>query len=131
MILAEGGLLYLEVEDILVIYSVVRSCSLQEAEDQLLWFDRLDAALSRPLWHASAGADIAQQAAVLAHGIVNNHPFIDGNKRTAGLAFVTFLEENGYELTIPDEELEPWMSSLSQGVDAEDFADFLRGGLEL
>ena len=131
MIVGEGGLLYLEVEDVLVLHMTVLSCSLQEAEARLLWPDRLEAALSRPLWHAYVGGDIAQQAAVLAHGIVNNHPFIDGNKRTAGLSFVTFLEENGYEPTIPDEELEPWISNLSQGGDPEAFAAFLRPGLGL
>ncbi len=44
------------------------------------------------------GADLIAQAAVICHGIVTNHAFVDGNKRAAWIASVTFLELNGYAL---------------------------------
>ncbi len=130
MITGEGGPLYLEVEDILALYAVIVGCRVQEAADHLLRVEALEGALYRPLSHAIyGGADLALQAAVLTHGLVSDHPFIDANKRTAGLSCVTFLEENAYELTIPDEELALWIRRLSEGLTPEPFADFLRAGL--
>ncbi len=56
----------------------------------------LESALSRPLNRASYGdPDIAELAAVYAIGIVHNHPFMDGNKRTGFAALFTFLALNG------------------------------------
>lgn len=59
----------------------------------------LESALSRPqnAYHYEQ-ADIFDLAAAYAEGISSNHPFIDGNKRTAFVAADTFLEKNGYEL---------------------------------
>lgn len=42
-----------------------------------------------------------RKAAVLCHRLVNNHPLLDGNKRTAFLCVVEFCERNGYEWTPP------------------------------
>jgi death-on-curing protein len=47
------------------------------------------------------GADVVLQAAALCHGIVTNHAFVDGNKRAAWIATVTFLSTNGHDL--PDD----------------------------
>lgn len=65
----------------------------------------LESALARPLNLAAYGApDAAALAAAYAYGIARNHPFVDGNKRTAFVASVTFLLRNGFELdaTEPD-----------------------------
>ena len=43
-------------------------------------------------------ADIARLAAAYAYGIAKNHPFVDGNKRTALVATLTFLHLNGLEI---------------------------------
>ncbi|HEX5128596.1 MAG TPA: type II toxin-antitoxin system death-on-curing family toxin, partial [Usitatibacter sp.] len=43
-------------------------------------------------------------AAAYAFGIARNHPFVDGNKRTALVASFTFLELNGVEVTAPETE---------------------------
>jgi death-on-curing protein len=57
----------------------------------------LDSALGRPLNAFAYGkAGIFDLAASYGHGIVKNHPFIDGNKRTGFLVAVVFLELNGY-----------------------------------
>jgi death-on-curing protein len=45
-----------------------------------------------------ADADLIEQAAALTNGIALNHPFVDGNKRTAFAACVTFLRINGHPL---------------------------------
>ena len=56
----------------------------------------LESALARPLNRAGYGdPDIAELAALYAIGIARNHPFVDGNKRTAYVALETFLEMNG------------------------------------
>lgn len=66
----------------------------------------LEGALARPATHAHyQDADLALQAAVLAHGIAKTQPFIDGNKRAALVAMLTFLEINGARLQATDREL--------------------------
>ena len=61
----------------------------------------LDSALHRPMMAALyEGADLIRQAALLAAGIAQNHPFDDGNKRTAMGACIEFLEENGVVIDV-------------------------------
>ena len=65
----------------------------------------LDSALARPLNRAGYGdPDIAELAALYALAIARNHPFIDGNKRTAYVAMETFLELNGFCFPVGDVE---------------------------
>ena len=66
-------------------------------------------------------------AAAYASGIVRNHPFIDGNKRTAFLAAYVFLGLNGLDLTADEAEAAAAMLSLASGDIREDaFAEWLR-----
>ena len=60
--------------------------------------DRLDSALDRPrnLFTYGNAPTLFDLAAVLCHGLAKNHPFLDGNKRTALLAARAFLFLNGY-----------------------------------
>jgi len=60
-------------------------------------------------------ANLALQAGVLAHGIAESQAFIDGNKRLALVAMLTFLEVNGYRVEATDTELADWILSLSAG----------------
>lgn len=65
----------------------------------------LESALARPMNRASYGEpDIAELAALYALGVVRNHPFVDGNKRTSYVMLETFLELNGATFPISDEE---------------------------
>jgi death-on-curing protein len=67
----------------------------------------LESALARPknLSHYSDQTpSLARLAAAYAKGIVANHPFVDGNKRTAFTVSVTFLKLNGLQLTAPKED---------------------------
>jgi death-on-curing protein len=65
--------------------------------------DLIDSALSRPMnrFAYTPGVDLADVAAAYLFGLVKNHGFIDGNKRIAFAALVTFLDLNGRWLTAP------------------------------
>jgi death-on-curing protein len=102
----EAPLVYIDVELILHLYASLFGCSADQAADQLPSPAALEGALSRPMYHAhNAGADLALQAAVLCHGIAEIQPFIDGNKRTALAAMLTFLRANDVQLEASDAEL--------------------------
>ena len=89
-----------------------------------------ESALARPRQSHAYGdpaPDLAGLAAALAHGLARNHPFVDGNKRTAHVAYRTFLELNGTELMATDEEKYVSILALAEGKLAErDFAAWLR-----
>ncbi len=66
-------------------------------------------------------------AAAYAFGVARNHPFIDGNKRTAFVACELCLAANGHELVAPDEECLAMMLSLASSESGEaEFAAWLR-----
>jgi len=88
----------------------------------------LDGALARPL-HAFAydKADLPALAAAYAHGVAKNHPFLDGNKRTAFLCAYVFLGLNGVEVTMSEVEAAEAVLALADGkLSQAAFADFLR-----
>ena len=61
-------------------------------------------AIAKPQNHFAYGSEsLAVMAASYAAGIVLNHPFLDGNKRTGFMTAVTFLELNGLELMASEE----------------------------
>ena len=66
----------------------------------------LASAVARPQNLAAYGrtTSVASLAAAYAWGLLRNHPFIDGNKRTALAAMVVFLELNGWELSCSEAE---------------------------
>jgi len=73
-------------------------------------------ALARPRTHGTyTNADIPELGAITAIAIARNHPFIDGNKRTAYVALELFLELNGYDLTASDAESVVAMLALAAG----------------
>ena len=66
----------------------------------------LESAMARPQNLVAYGdPDGAELAAAYAFGIARNHPFVDGNKRTAAVVSETFLALNGHGLTATDAEL--------------------------
>jgi death-on-curing protein len=92
----------------------------------------LESALGRPLNQAAYGEpDAAALAAAYAFGIARNHPFADGNKRTAYVAMELFLDLNGFELTASDGDAVLTMLRLAAGeVEEEQFADWIRAHLD-
>ena len=71
---------------------------------------QLEAALFRP--QSGYYADVIAQAAALWESLSQNHPFVDGNKRTAFAATFTFLAINGVELTAGADEAWTFLSRL-------------------
>ena len=89
----------------------------------------LESALSRPknIEAYEPDADIARLAVAYAFGIAKNHPFVDGNKRTALVACRTFLILNGYQLTADPADKYLTFLSLAEGTVSEDeLAEWLR-----
>ena len=90
----------------------------------------LDSALARPQQRHAYGdppPDLAELAAALAFGLARNHPFLDGNKRTAAVACETFILLNDAALEASDDELYPHYLGLAEGsLDEAGFADWLR-----
>ncbi len=84
-------------------------------------FGLLQSALARPVnLVAYAEPDAADLAAACAFGIARNHPFVDGNKRTAAVAALLFLDINGHNWTITEPELVVLILALAAGELAED-----------
>jgi death-on-curing family protein len=126
----EPELVYLVLPDVLDLYGLIIGATASETADQLRNRDGLQSALARPETYAHyQAADLALQAAVLAHGIAEGQPFIDGNKRTALVAMLTFLEVNGLRVATSDPELADWIISFSAGATPEDVAGLLRPAL--
>ncbi len=80
----------------------------------------LSASLARPqqLFAYGESPTIFDLAAAYGYGLAKNHPFIDGNKRTAFVTMATFLELNGYSLEVAELEVVLKMEKLA--VDEED-----------
>ena len=90
----------------------------------------LESALARPQqrWaYSEPAADLPALAAAYACGISRNHPFVDGNKRTAAVACELFLELNGYVLLAEDAELYPLFMGIAAGeLEEDELATWLR-----
>ena len=90
----------------------------------------LESALARPQQLSAYGdpaPDLADLAAALAYGLARNHPFVDGNKRTAAVACETFIELNAAALEADDLDLYPRFLALAEGKLTEaEFATWLR-----
>jgi len=105
---------YLEFADTLELYAAIVGGTPAQAADQLRDPAGLESALGRSRNPALyEDADLALQAAALAHGIAESQTFIDGNKRLALIAMLTFLEANGFEVEASDRELAAWIIGLS------------------
>jgi death-on-curing protein len=87
----------------------------------------LHSALARPPNHfAYADADTVVLAAKYTAGIVKNHPFVDGNKRTGFVLGILFLELNGYRFTASEEDAAQAVLNLASGtMDEDGYSEFL------
>ena len=91
----------------------------------------LDSALARPANRAGyAEPDIAELAALYALGIARNHPFIDGNKRTAYVALETFLALNGLHFPVSDADAVVMTLQMAAGdMDDDTFTGWVRANV--
>lgn len=93
----------------------------------------LKSALARPRQHVAyaSAADIMQLAALYTAGIVRNHPFVDGNKRTGFVIGILFLELNGYGFTASEEDTANAVLALADGgIDESGYAEFLQAHIK-
>ncbi len=94
----------------------------------------LDSALAQP--RATFGGELlhptlADQAAAYLYHLSRNHPFIDGNKRTAFAVMDSFLTTNGYRLSLSNGEAYDLVMQVAQGqVDKAALANILANALE-
>ncbi len=89
----------------------------------------LESALARPQQLVAYGGAVDTVALATAYttGIVRNHPFVDGNKRTGFVMGVLFLELNGYRFTASEEAATQAVMNLAAGTMTEEaYATFLR-----
>jgi death on curing protein len=116
------------------------------AADQILWFHEqalrfggapglrsqhvLLSALGQPGQSAfgeDAYSSVPEKAAAYGFFLVENHPFIDGNKRTAAIAMLVFLDLNGFELIQGDDEIAEMLERLAGGrADQREFFAWVR-----
>jgi death-on-curing protein len=83
----------------------------------------LESALYRPrnvLHYAAEAPPMARLAAAYAFGLVGNHPFVDGNKRTGLVVSFTFLKLNGHRITASEEDAYRTFLALASGALSED-----------
>jgi death-on-curing protein len=101
---------------------------LQGVRDQGL----LESALARPENLAAYGdPDVCDPAASYAFGLARNHPFADGNKRTAFVVSATFLLLNGRDLAATEVEVvETFLKLASGGLAEPDLAAWFRANSE-
>ncbi|MGH7066486.1 MAG: type II toxin-antitoxin system death-on-curing family toxin [Acetobacteraceae bacterium] len=89
----------------------------------------LKSALARPRQHVACGdaPDIVELAALYTAGIVKDHPFIDGNKRTGFVLGILFPELNGYAFTASQEDAANAVIALAAGgLDERGYSAFLK-----
>ena len=94
----------------------------------------LKSALARPQQHFaySESPDIVDMAAAYTWGIMRNHPFVDGNKRTGFVVGVLFLELNGYHFNASEEDAAQMVLELASGnLDEAGYIAFLRAHASL
>jgi len=78
----------------------------------------LEAAAARPMASAfgeDAYLTLGEKTAVLLHSVARNHPFADGNKRTATVAALFMLAVNGERVTWDDNEALSWIIAIAEG----------------
>lgn len=95
----------------------------------------LDAALARPQQqqaHGEPSPDLADLAASVVFGLARDHPFVDGNKRTAHVCYRVFLALNSVELVASDEDKYLATVGLADGrLTEREFAQWVRDHITL
>jgi death on curing protein len=111
-------------------------CILQQSggESGILNLGALESALAQPRMTFD-GQDLyptlVEKSAALGFSLIQNHPFVDGNKRTAHAAMETFLVLNGYQIEATVEEQEDMILKVAAGKSSREvFTEWLRQHLQ-
>ncbi len=121
---------WIDVRDALVLHD--RLLALHGGATGLRDAGLLKSALARPEHqHTYAeAADLIDMATAYTAGIVRNHPFLDGNKRTGFVVGILFLELNGYRFVASEEDAAQAVLKLAAGtLDEAGYSSFLRGNV--
>lgn len=89
----------------------------------------LQSALARPqqVFAYNSNSDLCTLAAAYGYGLASNHPFVDGNKRTAYVCMRAFLHANGLVVSAPNDAKYVTMLDVAAGqIDEEALTDWLR-----
>jgi len=93
----------------------------------------LESALARPRQHHAYASrpDVIEMAALNTAGIVRNHPFVDGNKRTGFVVGVLFLELNGFRFHASEADATQAVVALAEGaLDEAAYGAWLRANVK-
>jgi death on curing protein len=118
---------WIEEHDVLVLHD--RLLALHGGAAGLRDDGLLKSALARPQQHFAHAEkpDLIDLAALYTAGIVRNHPFVDGNKRTGFITGILFLELNGYQFAASEEDAAQAILAMAAGtLDEGGYAGFLR-----
>lgn len=117
----------IDLEQLLMLHAYVLAKT--DGGDGLRDIGRLEAALAtqtQEVFGTELYAGVHEKAAAMIRGIVADHPFVDGNKRTAMLAGLTLLRLNGFSLRVSNHELEDFAVQVAvEHLSVEDIAKWL------
>jgi death-on-curing protein len=122
---------YPTVDDVLDSYTVIMAIPREDADNYVRDLSLLESALNRPkaaAYYEDAG--LIEQAASLLWGIAKNHPFTDGNKRTAYVTTTTFLRTNGWTVRAEIDEEYRFMIHVVERLTTQDVAEWIRDRTE-
>ena len=119
--------LWIEERDVLAIHD--RLLALYGGATALRDRGLLESALARPRQHHaySNASDVVEMAALYTAGIIRNHPFVDGNKRTGFVIGILFLELHGFDFKANEADATQVVMALAAGtLDEAGYAAWLR-----
>ena len=119
---------YLTAEQVLFIHA--RLIAETGGEHDVRDLGLLQSAVSRPqasFERQDLYPDVYHKAAALLESLINNHPFVDGNKRTGFTSAAMFLKINGFSLVASNQEVESFVLSIATGEGSiETITDWLK-----
>ena len=118
---------YPSVADVLTYYAAIMMIPSDDASNYVRDFSLLESALNRPKAAAHyEQAGLIEQAASLLWGIAKNHPFVDGNKRTAYVTMTAFLRANGWTVEATVDEEYTFMIAVAEYLSPQEVAEWIR-----
>lgn len=124
---------FLDVEAVVAIHRIVLDRSPFSDEDPNIFnSDVLESTVNgvcQTMFGELLNPTIYEQAAAYLFGLSNGHPFANGNKRTALIATISFLQMNSYRLTLSQTEaIQLTVDAAAGTISKEDIVEIFRGG---
>jgi death on curing protein len=114
----EKNIVYLTADEILTIHYTIMEVYGAGEQAGIFFQDRFEAAVERPKAHFF-GQEVHQtlweKAGAFVQSLIQEHPFHNGNNRTALTCLIVFLEANGYEFTMSNKDAEDFMVEITIG----------------